>query len=48
VDVASRVRVSVDLCEPAEMMGMNSRVDQAALQRFAQERVNRAWMEAGV
>lgn len=48
VDVASRVRVAVDLCEPAEMMGMNSRVDQAALQRFAQERVNRAWMEAGV
>jgi len=48
VDVAARVRVAVDLCEPAEMMGMNSRVDQATLQRFAQERVNRAWMEAGV
>ncbi|BDU72824.1 bifunctional UDP-N-acetylglucosamine diphosphorylase/glucosamine-1-phosphate N-acetyltransferase GlmU [Mesoterricola silvestris] len=48
MDVASKVRVAVDLCEPSEMMGMNSRVDQATLQRFAQERVNRAWMEAGV
>jgi bifunctional UDP-N-acetylglucosamine pyrophosphorylase/glucosamine-1-phosphate N-acetyltransferase len=47
-DVAAQVPVAVDLCDPEEMMGMNSRMDQAQLQRFAQDRVNRAWMEAGV
>lgn len=48
MDVASRLPVAVDLCESGELTGMNSRVDQAALQRLAQERVNRGWMEAGV
>ncbi len=48
MDVASRVPVAVDLCEPAEMLGMNARSDQAQLQRFAQERINRRWMDEGV
>jgi len=48
MDLAATVPVAVDLCEPAEMLGMNSRVDQARLQRLAQERINTAWMEEGV
>lgn len=48
MDVASRIPVAVGLCEPAEMMGMNSRADQAALQRHAQARINARWMDEGV
>ncbi len=48
MDVASRQPVAVDLCDPDELMGMNSRADQAQLQRFAQERINAGWMDEGV
>jgi bifunctional UDP-N-acetylglucosamine pyrophosphorylase/glucosamine-1-phosphate N-acetyltransferase len=48
MDVARRVPVAVELCAPAELMGMNSRMDQARLQQLAREQVNRRWMEAGV
>ena len=46
--VAARVPMEVELCDPSELLGMNSRVDQARLQRLAQERINGHWMEAGV
>jgi len=48
MDVAARRQVPVELCAPRELLGMNSRVDQAQLQAYAQERVNLHWMEAGV
>jgi bifunctional UDP-N-acetylglucosamine pyrophosphorylase/glucosamine-1-phosphate N-acetyltransferase len=48
MDVASGTRVQVILVEPSEMEGMNSRADLASLQRHAQERINRGWMEEGV
>ena len=48
VAVAARQPVAVELCDPAELMGMNSRMDQAELQRHAQARVNLGWMEQGV
>ena len=46
--IAAHVPMEVELCEPSELLGMNSRVDQARLQRLAQERINGHWMEAGV
>lgn len=46
--VAQYHPVSVAFCHPEELTGMNSRVDQAMLQKMAQARINRAWMEAGV
>ena len=48
VDVAGQVPVAVELCAAEELMGMNSRQDQAQLQAYAQARVNRHWMEEGV
>jgi bifunctional UDP-N-acetylglucosamine pyrophosphorylase / glucosamine-1-phosphate N-acetyltransferase len=48
VDVATHLDVRVEQVDPAEMEGMNSRVDLANLQRHAMERINRSWMEAGV
>ena len=48
VDVANATPVAVELCSGEELMGMNSRADQAQLQAFARARVNQAWMEAGV
>lgn len=47
-EVGRRTPVAVELCEPAEMLGMNSRLDQAALQAFARERINARWMAEGV
>lgn len=48
VSVAEMAPVAVEFCQPEELTGMNSRVDQAQLQKMARERINRAWMEAGV
>ena len=48
VAVAARVPVTVELCDPAELLGMNSRLDQAQLQTLARRRINAQWMEAGV
>jgi bifunctional UDP-N-acetylglucosamine pyrophosphorylase/glucosamine-1-phosphate N-acetyltransferase len=48
VAVARRLPVAVALCDPAELLGMNSRADQAALQAYARDRINRHWMEQGV
>lgn len=45
---AQHVPVQVEGCPSAELMGMNSRSDQALLCRTAQEHINAAWMEAGV
>lgn len=46
--IASRVPMKVELCDPSELLGMNSRADQARLQRLAQQRINAHWMDAGV
>jgi len=48
VDLAGQVAVAVALCDPAELMGMNSRRDQACLQAHARDRINGAWMDQGV
>jgi bifunctional UDP-N-acetylglucosamine pyrophosphorylase / glucosamine-1-phosphate N-acetyltransferase len=48
VAVGRQVPIAVELCDPAELMGMNSRKDQAILQALARNRVNGAWMEEGV
>jgi bifunctional UDP-N-acetylglucosamine pyrophosphorylase/glucosamine-1-phosphate N-acetyltransferase len=48
MDVAARTAVAVELCEPEEMLGMNSRKDQALLQAYARDRINGRWMEEGV
>jgi bifunctional UDP-N-acetylglucosamine pyrophosphorylase / glucosamine-1-phosphate N-acetyltransferase len=40
--------VTVERCEPAQLLGMNSRKDQAVLQALARSRVNGHWMDAGV
>lgn len=46
--VAAEVPVFVQIVDPGELLGMNSRVDQAALQAIARDRVNAAWMAEGV
>ncbi|MBS1784928.1 MAG: bifunctional UDP-N-acetylglucosamine diphosphorylase/glucosamine-1-phosphate N-acetyltransferase GlmU [Acidobacteria bacterium] len=46
--LAQSVPVAVEVADPSELMGMNSRSDQAALQAIARDRVNLGWMEAGV
>jgi bifunctional UDP-N-acetylglucosamine pyrophosphorylase/glucosamine-1-phosphate N-acetyltransferase len=48
VAVARELPVAVKVCDPQELAGMNSRMDQAALQAAAQRRINRAWMAEGV
>lgn len=48
VAVGRQVPIAVELCDPAELMGMNSRKDQAILQALARNRVNGRWMDAGV
>ncbi len=48
VAVAGRIPVAVELCDPTEMIGMNSRADQARLQGYARERINGRWMDQGV
>lgn len=46
--MARRIPVRVRACEAAELAGMNSRADQAALQSLARHRINVAWMDEGV
>jgi bifunctional UDP-N-acetylglucosamine pyrophosphorylase / glucosamine-1-phosphate N-acetyltransferase len=46
--VAREVPVTVELCDPEELAGMNSRLDQATLQAAAQRRIQRHWMAEGV
>jgi len=46
--VAAAVPVAVQVAEPAELLGMNSRADQALLQSIARDRVNAGWMAEGV
>ena len=48
VAVGLQIPLAVALCDPAELMGMNSRQDQASLQALARNRVNGRWMDAGV
>lgn len=48
VAVGKRIPVAVSLCDPAELAGMDSRNDQAALQAQARDRINDRWMEEGV
>ena len=46
--VAETIPVAVEICDPEELAGMNSRHDQAALQAAAQRRIQRHWMTEGV
>ena len=46
--VAQQVAVTVCICDPEELAGMNSRGDQAGLQAAAQRRINHHWMAEGV
>jgi len=46
--VAQEIPVTVEVCDPEELAGMNSRHDQAALQLAAQRRIQRHWMTEGV
>ncbi|MBL0209656.1 MAG: bifunctional UDP-N-acetylglucosamine diphosphorylase/glucosamine-1-phosphate N-acetyltransferase GlmU [Holophagaceae bacterium] len=48
MEVAAERPVKVELCDPEELAGMNSRDDQAALQASAQWRTTRRWMAVGV
>jgi len=48
VAVAREIPVAVEVCDPEELAGMNSRHDQAALQAAAQRRIERHWMAEGV
>ncbi|MCE1203572.1 MAG: bifunctional UDP-N-acetylglucosamine diphosphorylase/glucosamine-1-phosphate N-acetyltransferase GlmU [Holophagaceae bacterium] len=48
VAVARAIPVAVEVCDPEELAGMNSRHDQAALQAAAQLRIERHWMAEGV
>ena len=48
VAVSQATPVQVEICDPAELLGMNSRLDQAELQAIARERINEGWMEEGV
>ncbi len=46
--LSRRIPVRVRACDPAELAGMNSRADQAALQAVARHRLNAHWMAEGV
>ena len=46
--VAAEVPVAVQLADPGELLGMNSRADQALLQAAARDRINTRWMAEGV
>jgi bifunctional UDP-N-acetylglucosamine pyrophosphorylase/glucosamine-1-phosphate N-acetyltransferase len=46
--VARELPVKVEVCDPEELAGMNSRLDQAAIQAAAQRRIQRHWMAEGV
>lgn len=46
--VARDQAVAVEVCAPEDLAGMNSRLDQSALQTAARQRINAAWMTEGV
>jgi bifunctional UDP-N-acetylglucosamine pyrophosphorylase/glucosamine-1-phosphate N-acetyltransferase len=46
--VAKAQPVAVEVADPLELMGMNSRMDQAELQGIARDRINAHWMAEGV
>ena len=46
--VAADQSVAVEICDPEELAGMNSRHDQSVLQAAAQRRIQRHWMAEGV
>ena len=46
--VATAVPVAVQVADAAELLGMNSRGDQALLQGIARDRINAGWMAEGV
>ncbi|HET8715662.1 MAG TPA: bifunctional UDP-N-acetylglucosamine diphosphorylase/glucosamine-1-phosphate N-acetyltransferase GlmU [Holophagaceae bacterium] len=46
--VAAEVPVAVQVADPGELLGMNSRADQALLQAAARDRLNARWMAEGV
>ncbi len=46
--VAAAVPVAVQMVDPSELLGMNSRADQAQLQATARDRINAGWMAEGV
>jgi len=46
--VGREIPVAVEVCDPEELAGMNSRLDQATLQAAAQARIQRHWMTEGV
>ncbi|HEU4952708.1 MAG TPA: bifunctional UDP-N-acetylglucosamine diphosphorylase/glucosamine-1-phosphate N-acetyltransferase GlmU [Holophagaceae bacterium] len=46
--VAAEVPVAVQVADPGELLGMNSRADQALLQAAARDRLNAFWMAEGV
>ena len=46
--VAREIPVAVEVCDPEELAGMNSRQDQAMLQAAAQRRIQSHWMAEGV
>jgi bifunctional UDP-N-acetylglucosamine pyrophosphorylase/glucosamine-1-phosphate N-acetyltransferase len=48
VDMANHMQISVELCNQTELIGMNSRKDQANIQSYAIEQINNYWMDQGV
>ncbi len=48
VAVGREIPVTVEVCDPEELAGMNSRQDQATLQAAAQRRIQLHWMTEGV
>ncbi len=46
--LAQEIPVTVEVCDPEELAGMNSRQDQVALQAAAQHRIQQHWMTEGV
>lgn len=48
VDVARRTQMNVELCDQTELIGMNSRREQAHIQSCVKERINNYWMDRGV
>jgi len=46
--LAQEIPVTVEVCDPEELAGMNSRQDQATLQAAAQHRIQQHWMTEGV
>lgn len=45
--LAGRMPVAVTLCDPAELLALRSRRDQAVLQALARNRINDRWLDEG-